>query len=175
MQGKAVNYDFLFQVKGLDISEKCTLGYYAGNFTYVIDSVKVAKGGNIRFKGQKDLLDGMYFLMIPEVGFIDFIVYKDYQFTVKTAVANLNKNLSVTGSKENTAYFAYQSFLETKREEIEQQTQMLTMLKRATKDPQVIQESQQRINELRQSIATKAYDLMETHTTSFFLYDDGSK
>ncbi len=168
MEGKVVNYDFQFQVKGLDIAEKCTLGYYAGNFTYTVDSVQVAKGGNIRFKGQKDLLDGMYFLMIPEVGFIDFIVYKDYQFKVKADIANLNKNLSVTGSKENEAYFAYQSFLEIKRAEIGEQTQMLNMLKRATKDPQVIQESQQRINELRQSIATKAYDLMAEHTTSFF-------
>lgn len=165
---KAINYDIEFQVKGLDISEKCTMGFYSGNLTYAIDSVKVSKGGTLRFKGQRDLVDGMYFLMIPKVGFIDFIVYKEYQFKVKTDVANLKKNLSITGSKENEGYFAYQSFLETKREEIEQQTQMLNMLKRATKDPQVIQESQQRINKLRQSIADKAYDLMEAHTTSFF-------
>ena len=165
---KAVNYDIQFQVKGLDISEKCTMGFYSGNLTYAIDSVNMTADGNIRFKGQRDLVEGMYFLMVPKVGFIDFIVYKNYQFKVKTKIANLNKHLSVTGSKENEAYFAYQSFLETKREEIEQQTQMLNMLKRATKDPQVIQESQQRINGLRQSIADKAYELMEEHTTSFF-------
>lgn len=167
-ESKAIDYNFQFQVKGLDIPEKGIIGYYANNLTYAIDSANVANGGTLIFKGKRDLVDGMYFLMLPNVGFIDFIVYKDYQFKIKTDVANLNKHLSVTGSKENEAYFAYQSFMETKREEIEQQTQMLNMLKRATKDPQVIQESQQRINELRQSIATKAYELMEEYTTSFF-------
>jgi len=167
-EGQAVNYNFQFQIKGLDIPEKCVLGYYAGNYTYAIDSVNVQKNGIVKFSGKRDLLDGMYFMMIPQKGFIDFVVYKDYQFKVKSDIANLQKNLSVTGSKENEGYFAYQSFLATKREEIEQQTQMLNMLKRATKDPQVIQESQQRINELRQSIADKAHELMEAYTTSFF-------
>ncbi|MFK7980857.1 MAG: hypothetical protein AB8G86_12805 [Saprospiraceae bacterium] len=77
---KAVNYNFQFQIKGLNIPEKCVLGYYAGNLTYAVDSVNVAKGGNLRFTGQRNLANGMYFLMIPKVGFIDFIVYKDYQF-----------------------------------------------------------------------------------------------
>ncbi len=167
-EGKAEGYNIQFQIKGLDIPEKCILGYYAGNFTYAIDSMNVTKNGALNFSGKRDLLDGMYFLMIPQKGFIDFIVYKDYQFQIKSDVANLQKNLSVKGSKENESYFAYQSFLATKREEIEQQNQMLNMLKRATKDPQVIQESQQKINELRQSIADKAYELMEENTTSFF-------
>lgn len=167
-KGQAVTYNFQFQIKGLAIPEKCILGYYAGDLTYAVDSLKASKNGQLNFKGQRDLPAGMYFLMVPKVGFIDFIVYKDFQFQVKTEVTNLRKYLTVIGSKENEPYFAYQSFLETKREEIEQQTQMLNMLKRATKDPQVIQESQQRINTLRQSIADKAYALMEQHTTSFF-------
>ncbi|MEM1119299.1 MAG: redoxin domain-containing protein [Bacteroidota bacterium] len=164
----AVNYNFQFQIKGLDIPEKCVLGYYAGDFTYAVDSAKVANNGRIQFRGQRDLLDGMYFLMIPQKGFIDFIVYKDYQFQVQSDITNLQKNLTVSGSTENEGYFTYQRFLATKKEEIAQQNQMLQMLKRATKDPQVIQESQQRINELRQSIADRAHELMETHTTSFF-------
>lgn len=168
MEGKAVNYNFQFQIKNLSSSEKCVLGYYSADFTYAIDSVNVAKSGLIQFTGKRDLLDGMYFLMIPKVGFIDFIVYNDYQFKVKTDATNLKKFLTVSGSKENEAYFAYQSFLEIKREEIEKQTQMLNMLKRATKDPKVIQESQQRIMGLRQSIADKAYELMEANTTTFF-------
>jgi len=167
-EGKAVNYNFQFQIKGLNTSEKCVLGYYSGNLTYAVDSVNVRKGGNISFRGQRNLPHGMYFLMIPKVGFIDFIVYKDYQFQVKTEVENLNKKLSVKGSKENEAYFAYQNFWETKKSEIEQQTEMLKLLQKATNDPTVIQESQQRIYDMRQSIPLKAYELMEANTTSFF-------
>ena len=167
-EGQAVNYNFQFQIKNLNSTEKCVLGYYSGDFTYAIDSVNVTKNGLVKFSGQRDLLNGMYFLMVPKLGFIDFIVYKDYQFQVKTDATNLKKHLTVKGSKENEAYFAYQSFMEVKREEIEQQTQMFNMLKKATKDPQVLQESQQRIMDLRQSIADKAYELMEAHTTSFF-------
>ncbi len=167
-EGQAVNYNFQFQIKGLVTTEKCVLGYYSGNLTYALDSAKVAKNGLVKFTGNRDLLDGMYFLMVPKMGFIDFIIYKEYQFQIKTEVANLKKHLSVKGSKENEAYFAYQSFMEVKREEIEQQTQMFNMLKKATKDPQVLQESQQRIMGLRQSIADKAYELMEANTTSFF-------
>ncbi len=167
-EGNAVNYNFQFQIKDLNIPEKCVLGYYAGNLTYAIDSVNVKKGGNISFKGERNLVNGMYFLMIPKVGFIDFIVYKDYQFQVKTDVANLNKNLSVKGSKENAAYFAYQNFWETTRAEIDQKTEMLKLLRKATNDPTVLQESQQKIYELRQSIPAKAYELMEANTTSFF-------
>lgn len=166
--GKAVNYHFQFQIKGLNIPEKCVLGYYAGDLTYAVDSVNVRNGGAISFKGQRNLPHGMYFLMIPKVGFIDFIVYKDYQFQVSTDVDNLNKNLSVKGSKENTAYFAYQRFWETTRAEIDQKTEMLKLLSKATNDPAVIQESQQKIYELRQSIPVKAYELMEANTTSFF-------
>lgn len=167
-EGKAVNYNFQFQIKDLVTTEKCVLGYYSGNFTYALDSANVAKNGLVKFTGNKDLPNGLYFLMVPQKGMIDFIVYKDYQFQVKTEAANLKKYLSVKGSKENEAYFAYESFVETKRLEIEQQTQMFNMLKKATKDPQVLQESQQRIMDLRQSIADKAYELMETNTTTFF-------
>jgi len=167
-EGKAVNYNFEFQIKGLTIPEKCVLGYYYGNLTYAVDSVNVTKGGNIQFKGQRNLTNGLYFLMIPKVGFIDFIVYKEYQFQIKTEVSNLNKKLSVKGSKENEAYFAYQNFWETKKAEIEQQTEMLKLLSKATNDPIVIRESQQQIYDLRQSIPVKAYELMEANTTSFF-------
>ena len=105
-EGKAVDYDFQFQIKDLVTTEKCVLGYYSGNFTYAIDSSKVAKNGLVKFTGNRDLLDGLYFLMVPKLGMIDFIVYKDYQFQIKTEAANLKKYLSVKGSKENEAYFA---------------------------------------------------------------------
>ena len=164
----ATNYSFQFQIKGLDIPEKCILGYYQGDFTYVIDSVNVSNGGKLSFKGQRDLATGLYFLMIPNKGVIDFIVHDENQFQIKSDISNLKKNLSVKGSIENKAYFDYLSFLETKREEIQQQQQMLNMIKRATKDPQVIQENQQRINSLHQSIAIHAYELMDEYTTTFF-------
>ncbi len=167
-EGKAVNYNFQFEIKNLTTSKRCILGYYAGDYTYAIDSVNVAKNGMVKFSGKRDLLDGMYFVIVPKAGFIDFIVYKDYQFQVKTDVANLKKHLSVKGSKENEAYFAYQNFTEIKRLEIEKQTQLLNMLKRATKEPKALEEGQQRIMNLHQAIADKVEELKEKHTTSFF-------
>lgn len=164
----ANNYNFQFQIKGLNSSEKCILGYYLGEYTYSIDSASITKNGVIQFKGKRNLPTGMYFVMLPKVGIIDFIINDDYTFQAKTDVNNIKKNLTVSGSIENTAFFDYTSFVEKKKEEIEQQQAMLNMLKRATKDVEPIRAVEERIDSLRQAVAKHAYQLMNKHTTTFF-------
>lgn len=103
------SYDFEFHIKNCPTT-LCKLGYYKGETTVVLDSMKLdSLQGKVSFKGNTDkLVEGQYFFLISGVGILDFIVNKrEFKQKIYSVSNRLIDSARVEGSRENLAYFEY--------------------------------------------------------------------
>jgi hypothetical protein len=89
------------------------LGYYNGKQMPIIDSVKLDATSTGVFKGPKKLGGGIYLVGYPDrSNKFEMLVGAEQKFSVVADTASI-ENMSFTGSPENTAFKAYQSFMMT--------------------------------------------------------------
>ena len=90
----------------------CVLAHYFGSTQYIPkDTARVDGAGNMTFDGKKALPEGLYLVVIPKKGYMQLLITDDQQFSFATDTVNIIKNMKVTGSKENEAFYAYQQQL----------------------------------------------------------------
>jgi hypothetical protein len=104
-------YDIKITVK----DSKDTVGYLAGytwDQKYVVDTCKKVKNGIYNFKGKKNLDKGVYFLVSQDkVKYFDLFINEDSKFSMATDMADVEKFMKITGSKENETFVNYKSFM----------------------------------------------------------------
>lgn len=104
-------YDIRFKVNGLQPGDQCILAHYYADKNKVIDTSEIQANGVARFTGKKDLLHGVYILVLPKKTYIEFIVPKDdqvFQIEMDTSLSPAKK--SVTGSLDNEIFFDFDKF-----------------------------------------------------------------
>jgi peroxiredoxin len=100
-------YKINFQVKGAS-GNKCQFGYYQGDNQYVIQNSVLDKNGKASVEGKEILPAGVYLFIIDSIGYFDFLIRNEQDFSISTKKENLQKALSVKGSEENHLFFEYQ-------------------------------------------------------------------
>ena len=116
-KGKA-QYDIELNVNKIKDST-CYLVKYTFNYHVWVDTAKVKKG-NIHFKGNKKLDEGLYMLVGQSRNrYFDFIVNKEQKLTIKTDTVNFVTNAVVTRSAENKLLFDYLKFIMQKKDEFD--------------------------------------------------------
>ncbi len=105
----AQGYKVEIQLKQLPNSN-VYLGYHYGNEQFVIDTAKLDKNGLGIFEGKKELPEGVYMIVLPNMIYFDILMPKKQVFKVKNDTVNLNANLQIEGSEENEIYVKYQKF-----------------------------------------------------------------
>ena len=108
------NYEIKITIKNFTDSFAYLAKYTFGK-QYIVDTCKNTIGGNIIFKGKRDLDKGMYFLASMDkegkaVHRFDFIVDDSFKFNLSTDMADLQYNLKCSGSKVNEEFFSYTRF-----------------------------------------------------------------
>ncbi len=95
------------------------LAHYFGATQYIPkDTARVDGAGNLTFDGQKTLPTGLYLVVTPKHGYVQFLIPDASQrFSFETDTSNIVKNMKVTGSKENELFYAYQQQLGKLNEE----------------------------------------------------------
>jgi alkyl hydroperoxide reductase subunit AhpC len=95
------------------------LAFYQFDKSYLADTCKKVKKGNIVFKGNKKLEKGVYYLVSQDKArYFDFFVDDANQkFTINTDTLDLVKNLKSPTSKENDDFFTYIRFITAKNKE----------------------------------------------------------
>ncbi len=87
------------------------LAHYLSQSIYPDDTVQLDKSGVGVFKGNKELLHGMYIIYLPNKKYFEIFVDKDQDFEViNDTTAQIDK-LSFVGSAPNTAFLDYQRFI----------------------------------------------------------------
>jgi thiol-disulfide isomerase/thioredoxin len=87
------------------------LGHYYGKQLHILDSVKLNEQSQGVFKGTKKLGGGIYLIGFPDrANRFEFLVGKEQHFSIAADTTSL-RNISFTGSAENTSFKAYQDFM----------------------------------------------------------------
>src|SRR5688572_9918658 len=119
--GKALGqegYNVKVKINGLRDSLVYLANYY-GDKQYLKDSSKADMSGNIIFKGSESLPGGIYMIVLPGKKYFEVIIDKDQHFSVETDTNEYVKNMKVKDSDENTLFYDYLQFINTKTKEIE--------------------------------------------------------
>jgi thiol-disulfide isomerase/thioredoxin len=110
-------YDIKINLKGA----KDTVIYllkYTWDQTYVVDTCKNPKNGNVEFKGKTELEKGIYILVSQDkVPYFEFIVNESQKLNFSSNTADIVSNLNAGASKENEQFFSYMKYSAQKNKE----------------------------------------------------------
>ena len=153
-------YDIQLTAKGAK-SGFAKLGYYYGENAFLVDSSKVdSTTFTARFVGNKKLEEGMYFILLPNQEPIDLVLDTDTRFSIFTDVKELIDSLKIQGSTENEAYILYQKKLNRYKKQSAQSEYSLSLLQRATRDPEAFKPIRDNMNQERK--------ILDVFTESFY-------
>ena len=103
------------EITGLQDAE-IILAYYFGGKQYAKDTA-ISKNGKFIFSGKENLEGGMYLVVLPEQKWFDIII-SEQRFKFKTSLNDLIGNMSFVNSKENTPFYKYLNFINSKQKDI---------------------------------------------------------
>ncbi len=90
-------------------AEKVYLMGYVGTETWTADSAVVAKDGSFVFRSKTALPKGFYHVVgTDEKEYLEIVVDKTSQFSIKTTMAELRSKREIKKSPENSAFFEFQ-------------------------------------------------------------------
>ncbi len=99
------------------------LGHYSRSNTQFVpkDTAKADAQGNISFKGNTNLPGGLYVILLPgNRKWIEFVYSgKENNFFISTDTTEIIANMTIKGSKENEAFYAYQKELRSDSKKIQ--------------------------------------------------------
>ena len=100
------------RVNGLNDTTVVLAHYFGATQYFPKDTARIDGGGNFVFEGKKTLPTGLYLVVTPKHGYVQFVIPDaNQQFSFQTDTANVIKNMKVTGSKENELFYDYQQQL----------------------------------------------------------------
>jgi thiol-disulfide isomerase/thioredoxin len=165
---QAQQYRYDFELKNCKVS-KAIFGYHRGEATYSIDSTLVdTVRGTFSFSGSKKLNEGEYFVYLPGLGALDFIINKENKFKIKGNALMLQDSMISEGSAENKVYFEYKNFVNAQNVKIRNVNSTMDLLRRATKDPEVIKEQEAVIKNLYSGISSQAKEIIKANPDFLF-------
>ena len=104
----SAQHDITINIKGLAPGSKCKLAHYYADRNNVVDSTRVDGNGNLRFTGPNKYQHGVYFIVLPNKRFTEFIIPKDDQsFAIFTDTTLNPLTKKSAGSVENEAYLKF--------------------------------------------------------------------
>ena len=113
-------YAITFNIKNMP-SGYAKFGYYYMGKTYVIDSQKVnPKQLKMTFKGDKKLLQGMYFFALPNGELMDLVVEQSANFEIRSVANFLKDSCYAENSIENENFFEYQRYLAAQERKLDE-------------------------------------------------------
>lgn len=150
--GDSSYYDIKITLNGIK-SPKAMLGFYVGDNTYIVDSTQTdTKTGAMRFRPNRPLSEGVYFIANTEGILFDIILAGKTDFTIVTKVTAPYDSAIIDNSQENIIFFDYMRTLQKTQTEISQTHAMMDMLKRAKADRNTLLEQQLKIRTQYESL-----------------------
>jgi peroxiredoxin len=119
---------------------KLYLGNFFGKQTYVVDSASMDARGTAVFKGTDTLPGGIYFVLLPaKKRYFEMLIDKGQRFSVTADTANDFRNLTFSGSPDNTLFNGYNAFLRKEQQQVRE-------AKKAGKDSVAIKALQEKVS-----------------------------
>lgn len=113
------SHEIKVTVKGLKEGSSCLLANYYGEKQYIKDSAKANAKGEVVFKGDDKLQEGVYLFVLPNKKYFDFIMDEGQHFSLDADSTDFIKTMKISGSQENKFFYDYQNFMQVKQKQIE--------------------------------------------------------
>jgi len=113
----AQNYKISIKVNNLSNSE-IYLGHHFGNNFFIDDTVKLDNKGNAIFNGEKKLEGGMYFILLGQGKYFDFLIDNAQVFSIKCDTVDFLNTVKFKNSFQNSKFYNYQNYLRNQYEKI---------------------------------------------------------
>jgi len=84
------------------------LAYHLGDKQYIKDTAKLDRSGNGIFRGQQNLPQGIYMIVLPGRKYFEILISDNQRFSLNCTFSDYFNTLKFTGSKENSAFVEYQ-------------------------------------------------------------------
>ena len=86
-----------------------------GGHQYAVDTA-IVENGSFVFDSRYDLQSGVYLVILPPAtSFLILIDQNEHEFSFTGEVANINNTIAFNGSPDNTEYYKYLNFFESKK------------------------------------------------------------
>ena len=116
---KPTGYKFTLQVDG-STDSLLIVGYYHAQTYRILDTAYNNGRGKFVFEGDRELQPGLYYFSDGRGRFVDFVIYHEKPFfKFHTDERDWKRNMSVSGSKQNTLFFNFNRSTESLYEEME--------------------------------------------------------
>ena len=143
-------YNFTGKVEGLQ-DTTCMLAYYFGDKQFAKDTAEIDSDGNFIFKGDDQLLHGMYMIVFPEGNYMEMVVAEN-EFSFSTNKDDLINSMKFSNSKENEKFYSYMQVL--------------------AKEQKVLNELKSKLEIATQNNKQSIQDLIDAITTNLVSYQE---
>jgi peroxiredoxin len=120
------SYEINLKIEGLEDTVGY-LGYHYGNKKYVQDTATIDSFGQIKFKGDKELKKGVYFLYCPKF-YMEFIGGESL-ISIETKKSSIYESMVITGSEENESFRDFQLLMKDYQVKVKYQSDKLAEAK----------------------------------------------
>ncbi len=111
--------DLKIHIKGLTKGDILLAHYYA-NQNRVLDTAKVDANGNVEFKADSAAPGGIYLVVLPSKRHFEIVLAEEQKFSVDVLdTNNIVESIKISGSKENTAFYEHQRFMNEQGKKVE--------------------------------------------------------
>ncbi len=154
-----LKHKYNFNIKGLH-DTKCYLGFYYGDKSYVLDSSSVDMKGNFEFHGDSILPGGVYFILLKDKKYFEFIIDKEQHFAMSTDSTDFIKHMHVQGSPENELFYNYLNFAAAQYASVQK-------MQDAAKTPEQKKAAHMKMDSLNTAVKKYKDDFIAKHPTLF--------
>jgi peroxiredoxin len=107
-------YNLKLKINGLKTGDTIYLANYYGDKQYLKDTALVGANGSFSFTGKEKLPRGIYLVVLPGKQYFEVIITDEQNFLMETDNKDYTKNMKVTGSTENIAFYDYLKYVVVK-------------------------------------------------------------
>ena len=142
--------------------DKLILAHYVGSSILVDDTATVAADGSFVFAGEKELVAGMYMLVMPpENQFIEiFITEEEKHFNLAFDATTLTKDVVFENAPDNTLFYQYLGFMRETRPEMEA---LIKTIQEGKKEEKDVQKEEQTLEQLQLELENYKADIITKH------------
>lgn len=119
-------YDISIQFEKLK-SVECYLGHHFGDKQFIIDTASIDVNGNVNFKSEKNIIGGLYLVILPSKKYFEFIL-NEPKLNIKTDTLDFLATMKFKNSRENKVFYEDLRFLEEKKKDAKTITDKLSAL-----------------------------------------------
>jgi hypothetical protein len=158
-------YRIEVSINGLS-GDTLILGEYFTTRMIPMDTIILDAEGNGTFEGERAFEGGLYLIYLNPDQYFDFLLGDDQELSITATAAAMATTARFEGSEDNRIFTEYKNFLQSKREELNQQQELLASAASAA-DSTRIRDRQKAINKEMESYM----DRIEADHSSLFVSD----